>query len=462
MGAVYEVEHLLTGHHRALKVVHKRYADQQRFMTRLLREARVAGQLATPYVVETLDAGRLEDGSAYILMELLGGRSFLQLIRAEGRLSVPVVAHIMAQVCDGIAVAHEAGIIHRDLKPENIFLARRADRSEGVKILDFGISKFPVHLQEAPDRLTAEGTILGTPFYMSPEQAAGKPLDELTDIYAIGVMMYEALTGRLPFEAKTVGALFFKIGAGEYFPITHYLPDVDPAFAEIVHRAIHRDRSERFQSAEALREALAPFAGEGEELLRESTPDLQLTTRAVGGAVAERPTSDLSGDILQSFTRTEPSIPPGAIESSSLEGVPHTLAEGMPSDEGRGTGGGLPVWIAVAAVAVLGAVLVPVLIDRGAAEEAPPAASAPASADVDPVASSTPDPAGAALPVAATTAMQAREAEASAGPPRVSPVAQTESAMVGEPDAGPSHSRSAGHRRNPDRASRAGLLESPY
>ena len=258
MGAVYEVEHRLTGHHRALKIVLPRYAEQPRFMTRLLREARVASELDTPHVVQTYDAGKLEDGSAYVLMELLAGRSLYSLVRERGELEVAQVARVAMQVCEGLTAAHGAGIVHRDIKPENIFLAE-TKQGEVVKLLDFGVSKFPE--QQATSRLTQEGTILGTPFYMSPEQAAGRPLDPRTDLYSLGVVMYEALTGRLPFEDRTIGGLFLKIGAGECVPLGHYRSDIDEAFAKLVHKAFQRMPNERFQTAEELRTALAPFAG---------------------------------------------------------------------------------------------------------------------------------------------------------------------------------------------------------
>ena len=258
MGAVYEVEHKLTGHRRALKVVRKRYAKEPRFMKRLLREAKVAGTLNSHYVVETLDAGLLDDGSAYVLMELLRGRSLLELLRDKERLEVEEVAWVATQVCEGLIAAHNAEIIHRDLKPDNIFVVPTPDDHALVKILDFGVSKFG-SLADEPDRLTRDGTILGTPYYMSPEQASGKRLDPRTDLYSLGVVMYEALCGRLPFEASTVGALFIKIGNGEYIPLDYRRSDLDPGIVDLVHRAISKDRSSRFQSAREMQAALLPF-----------------------------------------------------------------------------------------------------------------------------------------------------------------------------------------------------------
>jgi serine/threonine-protein kinase len=217
-------------------------------------------------VVETLDAGLLPDGSAYVLMELLEGSSLHEVLEAEGRLEPARLLELMAQVTAGLSVAHAAGIVHRDLKPENIFLSRGPSGEEEVKILDFGISQFartPTDELGPPSRLTREGTVLGTPYYMSPEQACAAAVDERTDIYALGVMMYEALSGRLPFLAHTTSELFAKIGAGEYLPLRHVCQGIDPGLAKVVERALHRDPEQRFPSVDALAAALAEVAGEG-------------------------------------------------------------------------------------------------------------------------------------------------------------------------------------------------------
>jgi serine/threonine protein kinase len=258
MGDVYEVEHLITRHRRALKIVRSEYAKQRRFIERLLREASIAGRLRTPFVVETLDAGRLEDDSAYILMELLDGRSLHEIIGVDGGLSQRRLANLMCQVAEGIGVAHAAGIVHRDIKPENVFVVNDVDGFERVKILDFGVSK--ILEGEEATRLTREGSVLGTPFYMSPEQAAGRTIDERTDIWALGVVMYEALTEKLPFDGRTVGEVLLKIGAGLYAPLESRRPDLDRGFVAIVQKALKANPLDRYPNAEAMRRDLLPFA----------------------------------------------------------------------------------------------------------------------------------------------------------------------------------------------------------
>ncbi len=259
MGDVYEVEHLLTHHRRALKIVRPELARQPRYVERLLREAGIAGKLKTQFVAETLDAGRLEDGSAYVLMELLTGRSLHEVLELDPRLAQRRVANIISQVAEGMGVAHAAGIVHRDLKPENIFLVGD-EGTDRVKILDFGISKITDALRENATRLTREGTVIGTPFYMSPEQAAGRDVDARTDIWAMGVIAYEALTGKVPFNGNTVGEVMMMIASGNYPPVTSRRPDVDGGFAAVIDRALRPDPRDRYESAEAMRRDLLLFA----------------------------------------------------------------------------------------------------------------------------------------------------------------------------------------------------------
>ena len=270
MGEVYEVEHLLTRHRRALKIVRAELAKERRFIERFLREASIAGRLGTPYVAETFDAGWLEDESAYVLMELLAGRSLHTLLDEEGLLSARRTAALMIQVAEGAQIAHDAQIIHRDLKPENVFVVRTEDGSERVKILDFGVSKFLDISEERATKLTREGSAIGTPYYMSPEQAAGREVDARSDVWAMGVMTYEMLTGRLPFEGETVGEVMLRIGSGQYVPLEHRRPDVEPALGVVIDRALAPDRNKRLPSADAFRRELLPFAG-GESAARAKT-----------------------------------------------------------------------------------------------------------------------------------------------------------------------------------------------
>ncbi|HEY8432279.1 MAG TPA: protein kinase [Sandaracinaceae bacterium] len=418
MGVVYEVEHRLTGHRRALKVVHAKYADRPRFMKRLLREARVAGTLKTPYVVETYDAGRLEDGSAYVLMELLHGRSLYDLLQEEGRLGVRRVAEIMSQVAEGIGVAHAAGIVHRDLKPENVFLVKTED-GENVKILDFGVSKFDDG-GDSPTRLTVEGTLVGTPYYMSPEQAAGRTVDARTDVYAMGVMMYEALAGRLPFEADSVGALFVKIGAGECVPLRIRRPDLDESVCEIVHRAFHRDPAQRFESAEALRRELVKLLGGGATAARAKT--ISDGARATMGYSSELP--------------RPPRTPAEAGEVVAADEDDEARALSAPPQVPSKAGKSVPAWAwAAGGALVVLLVVVPWQLSRGGRHAPPP--SEPVTTLDEPPAASPPPP---------------TEAEPRAEPP--SAPHDAGAPALAEPRPRPRHP--------PNRAAAAGLEPNPY
>ncbi|HET9957590.1 MAG TPA: serine/threonine-protein kinase, partial [Polyangiaceae bacterium] len=193
IGAVYAAEHIALGSHVAVKVLRGAAAADASEIARLRREAKVQVSIEHPNVVRVLDLDQLPDGSIYVVMELLQGRSLAARLKALGPLTPGEAVPIFRQVCRGLSAAHQLGIVHRDLKPGNVFLCE--DRN--VKVLDFGMSKFA----EA-EQLTQEGYTLGTPEYMSPEQCIGAQVDPRTDLYAFGVMMYEALTGVLPIAGK--------------------------------------------------------------------------------------------------------------------------------------------------------------------------------------------------------------------------------------------------------------------
>jgi serine/threonine protein kinase len=261
MGAVYEVEHLITKHRRALKVMHGKLAANAETIARFIREAGVAGTLRTPYVVETFDAGQLDDGSPYVLMELLEGRPLSGLFDSPAPLSAGRLVGLICQVLEGLAVAHRAGIVHRDIKPDNVFVAMDERGLERVRILDFGISKFTQGVPDYQGTLTSEGAMMGTPYYMSPEQALGvKDIDARSDLYAVGVMLYEGLARRRPYEAQTLAALVLKIHHGDHEPISEAVPGLSKGLADAVERAMSVDAKHRFASAEEMLAALVPHS----------------------------------------------------------------------------------------------------------------------------------------------------------------------------------------------------------
>jgi serine/threonine-protein kinase len=257
MGAVYEIEHELTKHRRALKLLHAEMAANAGVVERFLREASAAGRVGNPHIVETFDAGTLEGGEPYLVMEMLRGETLADRIQ-RGPMLPSEVVDLIGQACDGVQAAHEAGIVHRDLKPDNLFVVDVEGRPF-VKILDFGISKFDPG-KTGGLALTQEGAALGTPYYMSPEQIRGEVnLDARTDVYALGVILYECLAGRRPFDADSLTQLAVLIHTGKPSPLAQARTDLPTGLPELVGMAMATDREQRIPSARGLRAELERF-----------------------------------------------------------------------------------------------------------------------------------------------------------------------------------------------------------
>jgi len=261
MGRVYEAQHAIVGRRFAVKVLQAELAREPALLERFHREARAAGALESENLASIVDFGHTGDGLPYIVMELLVGEDLSKLIEREGPLPVPRVVSLGVQTCRGLAAAHNAGIVHRDLKPANLFVTRRGDGSDLVKILDFGIAKLESAAEAQLLNLTQTGSTMGTPLYMSPEQARGeKELDHRADIYATAVILYEALSGRMPHEGDSYNALLHHILTQPAPPLTALRPGIPPAVAEAIHAALSPNRDERPQSAMELARALSGYA----------------------------------------------------------------------------------------------------------------------------------------------------------------------------------------------------------
>lgn len=257
MGMVYEAEHLGLERPVAIKVLNPLQAKKKNTVKRFQQEARAAGGIGHPNICEVYDMGWLEDGCPYLVMERLHGQTLADRVRKSGGLPFLEAVEVMCQVLAGLMAAHEKGIMHRDIKPENIFLSRRPNADPIAKILDFGVSKGLAGGPEEPLDLTRTGMVMGTPYYMSPEQARGeRNLDVRVDVYACGVMLYECLTGRRPFVAPNYNALLLQILTESPRPARDHRPDLPPAFESIMRRAMARSRDERYPTAAALRRDL--------------------------------------------------------------------------------------------------------------------------------------------------------------------------------------------------------------
>jgi eukaryotic-like serine/threonine-protein kinase len=258
MGAVYEGENLLIRRRVAIKILHTASNGNVDAIRRFEREAQAAGEIGNDHILEVLDLGSLPNGDRYMIMEYLDGETLAARIERHGRLTPAQIAPIARQFLTALASAHAAGIIHRDLKPENIFILRaKAGRVDFVKLIDFGISKFTRPFREGEHRMTRADAVLGTPCYMSPEQARGaRETDVRSDIYSCGVILYEAVTGKLPFEGESFNDLMFKIALSDApSPLTH-VPSLDPDFSWLINHAIARDPEARFATAQQFAEAL--------------------------------------------------------------------------------------------------------------------------------------------------------------------------------------------------------------
>jgi serine/threonine-protein kinase len=261
MGTVYDAEHLGLSRQVAIKVLSPAQARKRVAVKRFQQEARAAGAIGHPNICEVYDLGLLDDGRPYLVMEKLVGQTLADRIAKEGGLPFDDVVEVMVQVLSGLVAAHEKGIIHRDIKPENIFLARRVGCPPIIKLLDFGVSKMMPEFQTGEDSLdlTRTGMVMGTPYYMSPEQARGeRNLDGRVDVYACGVVMYEAIAGRRPFLAPNYNALLLAIINTSPRPLRELRPKTPPELEAIIMKAMAKNRDDRFASAKHFLRELAP------------------------------------------------------------------------------------------------------------------------------------------------------------------------------------------------------------
>jgi serine/threonine-protein kinase len=266
MGAVYEAEHVGTRRHVAVKVILE-LAKNAGAVRRFEREARAAGSIDTQHIVQVFDTGTdPATNTPYMVMELLKGEDLKALLDRLGPLPQEVALRLVGQACVGLAKAHDAGVVHRDIKPANLFLCTTEDRSVVLKLVDFGVAKLDPAAMSAEDAsLTRTGSMLGSPLYMSPEQAISKKtLDRRTDIWSLGVVLYQALVGRVPnADCASLGALVMAICTQAAPSVQDASPWVSPEVAELVARALTIDVEGRLPSAEAMLEIISRLVPRG-------------------------------------------------------------------------------------------------------------------------------------------------------------------------------------------------------
>ncbi|MGD0437469.1 MAG: serine/threonine-protein kinase, partial [Bryobacteraceae bacterium] len=340
MGVVYRARHLIWNEDKALKVLLTAGSEGRPGLQALLAEALVMRQLQHPHIVRVEDADYTEDDQAFVVMEYVAGQNLRQKLDRGGPLAPELALQVTAQACSALSAAHKKGIIHRDIKPQNLLLAKSADGSETLKIIDFGIAK----VREAAGlgftgMMTTTGLFVGTPGYASPEQARGmrgSDLDGRTDLYSLGLVLYEMLTGRLPFAADTPFALLVQRIQVPPMPMDRVRPGLSfsPDVSNLVMKALATDREDRYQSAEEMERAILAVldswrtgrerhARERSDTARraaEAEQERQATTLA-----AERAERELQGREAVALTgqvEGEGADPPGPEHSKSATMVP--------------------------------------------------------------------------------------------------------------------------------------------
>jgi serine/threonine-protein kinase len=261
MGVVLAARHLQLDQPFALKVMLSEYSRHPEAVARFLREARAAVRVQHENVARVTDVSETASGIPFMVMELLEGTDLESLSSSRGPLPIAETVELVLQACAGVAEAHALGIVHRDLKPSNLFLTRRRDGSPLVKVLDFGISKV---LDTRDGSLTATSAMIGSPLYMSPEQVrTAKDVDARTDVWSLGAILYELLTGVTPFAADSASAVLAKVVADEPAPPRQHRPDLPLGLQDVVLSCLRKNRDERPRTVEALAQALVPFADSG-------------------------------------------------------------------------------------------------------------------------------------------------------------------------------------------------------
>jgi serine/threonine-protein kinase len=366
MGAVYQAEHAVIGKRIALKVLFADLSRRAELVARFLQEAKSASRIGHENVIDISDFGQTGEGLVYIAMEFLEGQDLGRVLRTERTLTWLRARPILMQIAKALRAAHAQGIIHRDMKPENIFLVQREGRPDFVKVLDFGIAKVVSSEDNGGPRLTQTGMIFGTPEYMSPEQAQGQPPDHRVDVYAVGCIMYQMLTGTVPFQAESFMGILTKHLLEPVVPPRQRRPDLEipPDVEAVCLRAMEKDRDKRWPDMDAFYRALGNAGGQ----------PFEASSVYVGLAPGELPRASLKYptlaaqniDVRDSKTAIAASPPVGTFDDERP-----VRPEGPAAMPGR-----LKLGIAAAVSAAI--VVIVALVLRGGAH--PPAPAAPAAA----------------------------------------------------------------------------------
>jgi len=379
MGQVYLAENPRIGRKVAIKVLSQHVAADTSFLDRFQAEARAVTRIDHPNVIDIYDFGSLEDGRLYYVMELLRGQELKAVLSARGAMTAAETLPYVAQICAALQAAHDQGVVHRDLKPENIFVTGQDPLR--IKVLDFGIAKM---LEADEDSMaTNTGVIMGTPRYISPEQAAGKPdlISTRTDLYSLGVIIYQFLCGEVPFQEEMPVLILAHHLKDPPPPLRDNNPDVTPAVAAIVHKCLEKAPEDRPASARELAEAFAMAADGNLKALSTARSVASSSISWAGepdGAMDDTVATGPTAMDASALDATAPSLPP--VDSAVRGTLTSTAGEMTPEGPAPSRSSRLPLLAGAAAILLLGGVLMFVL-STGESDQptpAPATAAAPA------------------------------------------------------------------------------------
>jgi serine/threonine protein kinase len=322
MGVVYLAEHPVIGKKVALKAIHPELSRNAEVVSRFVTEAKSVNQIGHEHIVDIADFGTTPGGEFYFIMEYLQGEALSDRLKREGHLDATRAMVIGAQIADALDASHEHGIIHRDLKPENIFLLQRGGSRDFVKVLDFGLAKL-TDTEEKVSHKTRAGSVMGTPYYMAPEQCEGKTeIDHRADIYSLGVLMFEMLTGKVPFGGDGYGEIIVKHITMPPPSVRSLVPELSAELDLILFRALAKDRTQRFQTMAELRDALLD-----PNRYASAAPVVAVPDDLSGVARAASPMARSEMDIQNKLGANFPSGNDGVVRQSG--GAPSTFRQGM-------------------------------------------------------------------------------------------------------------------------------------
>ncbi len=403
MATVYEANHKTLGHRVAIKLLARHLLSKPDVVERFEREARAAARIESTHVVRVIDVDVAEDKRPYIVMEYLEGRDLETELRARNQLPIGDAVGYLLEACTAVSIAHRAGIIHRDLKPANIFLAQEGPRRI-VKVLDFGISKVTSANEVSA---TSTQTMLGTPLYMSPEQVrSARDVDGRADIWSLGVVLYEALTGQLPFMSEDASGVIAAIISDPVTPVRQLRPDVPPALEAAIMKALEKDRNRRFRLVDELASALLPFAPPWFRAPKQTT-----IPPTLGPGLPPHLAHSLSEGMDSERTIADPNHAPDALASHAAGQIPtpmqqlhvvsasHTPDPSQPSAVTRTTAGGgnrppihdrSKLVMAIVIGTAIGAIaFATALIVRASMDQRPPTQGTPPTVPTTPMTTTT-------------------------------------------------------------------------